>query len=400
MEQNDKGVIIFNMNHVGEFLLQLTIILITAKLAGDLAMRLGQPAVLGQLLAGVLIGPAVAGLVEPSAIVEVFAQIGVLLLMFLAGLETDLRALNENRNTSIAVAVGGILFPLAGGYAGGLWLGMEQGHALFLGLLLSATSVSISVQTFRELGKLNIRESTTVLGAAIVDDILVVLGLTIVLGLLTAGEISLAWVIVKKVIFIVLAVIMVWKGIPFALRKFARLKGIETVLGIGIILCLLFSLAAEYFGVAGIIGAFAAGLAISRTEIKHQIEKKMEAVAYSFFVPVFLASIGLMVTFDGLAEQLLPLFLLSVLAIATKLIGSGLGARITGYNAKSSLAIGSGMVSRGEVALIIAALGLNSGLLPSELYTTIIMVIVITTVVAPPLLKWFLKDTVVPEPDD
>jgi len=249
------------------------------------------------------------------------------------------------------------------------------------------------VQTFRELGKLNSRESTTVLGAAIVDDILVVFGLTIVLGLLTASEISLAWVIGKKVIFIFLAVIMVWKGIPFALRKFAHLKRTEPVLGISIFLCLIFSLAAEYFGVAGIIGAFAAGLAISRTEFKHQIEKKLEAVAYSFFVPVFLASIGLTVSFDGLSEQLLPLFILSVLAIASKLIGSGLGARITGFDTRSSFIIGSGMVSRGEVALIIAALGLNSRLLPSELYTTIILVIVITTVVVPPLLKWFLKDT-------
>ena len=381
------------MNHVVEFLLQLTIILIATKLAGDLAARLGQPSVLGQLLAGVLIGPAVASWVEPSVILEVFAQIGVLLLMFLAGLETDLRALNENRNTSIAVAVGGMLFPLAGGYTVGLWLGMEQGHALFLGLLLSATSVSISVQTFRELGKLNSRESTTVLGAAIVDDILVVFGLTIMVGLLTANEISLAWVIGKKILLIILVVMMVWKGIPFVLRKSAHMRVTEPVLSMSVFLCLMLSFAAEYFGVAGIIGAFAAGLAISRTEFKQQIEKKMESVAYTLFVPVFLASIGLTVSFDGLSEQLLPLFILSVLAIASKLIGSGLGARITGFDTRSSFIIGSGMVSRGEVALIIAALGLNSRLLPSELYTTIILVIVITTVVVPPLLKWFLKDT-------
>ncbi len=147
------------MNHAMESLLELAIILVAAKLAGDLAARFGQPSVLGKLLAGVLIGPAVAGWVKHSDIVEVFAQIGVLLLMFLAGLETDLKALDENRNASVAVAVGGILFPLAGGYIVGIWLGMEQGHAIFLGLLLSATSVSISVQTFRELGKLNSRES-------------------------------------------------------------------------------------------------------------------------------------------------------------------------------------------------------------------------------------------------
>lgn len=240
---------------------------------------------------------------------------------------------------------------------------------------------------------MNSRESTTVLGAAIVDDILVVFGLTIMVGLLTANEISLAWVIGKKILLIILVVMMVWKGIPFVLRKSAHMRVTEPVLSMSVFLCLMLSFAAEYFGVAGIIGAFAAGLAISRTEFKQQIEKKMESVAYTLFVPVFLASIGLTVSFDGLSEQLLPLFILSVLAIASKLIGSGLGARITGFDTRSSFIIGSGMVSRGEVALIIAALGLNSRLLPSELYTTIILVIVITTVVVPPLLKWFLKDT-------
>lgn len=379
------------MNPIFEALLQLSVMIIAVKLLGDLAVRVGQPSVLGKLLAGVLIGPAVLGFVEPSAWVEVFAEIGVLLLMFLAGLETDLKGLNENRVSSLAVAAGGILVPLAGGYAVGLWLGLEYGHAIFLGLLLSATSVSISVQTFRELGKLSSREAVTVLGAAIADDILVVIGLAVVLGLLTTSGVSLFQVVGLMAAFAVLAVLMVWKGIPLLLRLSARLSITEPVLSVGMVIVLLMAVAAEYSGMAGIIGAFAAGLAVSRTEFKEKVERGVEPIAYSVFVPVFFVSIGLYVSFDGLSAQWVPLLVLAVLAVLSKMIGSGLGARMTGFGARSSLVIGSGMVSRGEVALIIAAIGLGNGLVPEELYTTFILVIVFTTVAAPPLLKWSLK---------
>jgi len=380
------------LDFILEAMLQLAIIVAAAKLAGELAIRLGQPSVLGKLLAGVLVGPAVLGWVESSHWVEVFAEIGVLLLMFLAGMETDLKMLNENRTSSLAVATGGILFPLLGGYAVGLSFGLDSAHAIFLGLLLSATSVSISVQTFRELGKLGGREATTVLGAAIADDILVVIGLAVVLGLLASGGVSLATVIGLMAAFTVVVVLMVWKGIPFLLRQSARLSVTEPVLSAAIVIVLLMAFAAEYSGMAGIIGSFAAGLAVSRTEFKEKVERGVERIAYPVFVPVFFVSIGLHVSFEGLAEQWLELIVLSVLAVLTKLIGAGLGARLTGFNRKSSLIIGSGMVSRGEVALIIASLGLGNGLVPLDLYTTVILVVVFTTLAAPPMLKWTLRE--------
>jgi Kef-type K+ transport systems, membrane components len=375
-----------------EAMLQIAVMAAAAKLMGELSVRLGQPSVLGKLLAGVLVGPAVLGFVESSHWIEVFAEIGVLLLMFLAGMDTDLKMLNENRTSSLAVAVGGILFPLAGGYAAGLWLGLDQGHAVFLGLLLSATSVSISVQTFRELGKLGSREATTVLGAAIADDILVVIGLAVVLGLLTAGGVSLGSVFGMMAAFAVLAVLMVWKGIPFLLRLSSKLSVTEPVLSAAVIIVLLMAFAAEYSGMAGIIGSFAAGLAVSRTEFKEKVERGVERLAYPVFVPIFFVSIGLHVSFDGLSDQWLALVVLCVLAVLTKLIGAGLGARITGFGGRSSLIIGSGMVSRGEVALIIAALGLGNGLVPLDMYTTVILVIVFTTLAAPPMLKWTLRE--------
>ena len=173
-----------------ELLLQLVIIIICTKLAGDVAVRLGQPSVLGKLIIGVLIGPAILDWVQNSEAIEAFSQLGVLFLMFFAGLETNIKDLNENRNSSVAVAVGGIILPLLGGYGLGIMFGMENSHALFLGLLLSATSVSISVQTFKELGQLKSRESTTVLGAALLDDIIVVIILAVMMSFLTSSEIS------------------------------------------------------------------------------------------------------------------------------------------------------------------------------------------------------------------
>ncbi|MGC5326259.1 cation:proton antiporter [Brevibacillus sp. SYSU BS000544] len=376
-----------------EFFLQLLIIILSTKIAGDVAVRLGQPSVLGKLIIGVIIGPAVFGWVHPSDVVSTFSNIGVLLLMFFAGLETDLKELNNNRNASVAVAVGGIILPLSLGYISGIAIGMESAHALFLGLLLSATSVSISVQTFKELGKLKSRESTTVLGAALVDDILVVISLAVVMSLLSTEEVHLGMVILKKIIFFALVILIGWKIVPWVMRKLAPLKVTESVISIGIVVCLFFAYMAEYLGVAGIIGAFAAGIAISRTEYKKEVEEKLEPIAYAIFVPVFFVSIGLSVTFDGFVSQLLVIITLTLVAILAKIVGAGFGAKLTGFNWRSSAVIGAGMVSRGEVALIIAAIGLESGLLSQKYFTSVIVVVILTTIVTPPLLKALFKES-------
>ncbi|MGM9988407.1 MAG: cation:proton antiporter [Bacillaceae bacterium] len=375
-----------------ELFLQLSIIIISTKLAGALSVRLGQPSVLGKLIIGVIIGPAMLNWVQNSDLIEAFSNIGVLFLMFLAGLETDIGDLNKNRNSSIAVGIGGILLPLLGGYISGITIGMEQIHALFLGLLLSATSVSISVQTFKELGHLKSRESTTVLGAALVDDILVVVILAVMMSFLTASDVSLGMVIGKKVLFFAVIVLLGWKFVPFIMRKLSSIRVTEPVMSIAVVLCLFFAYIAEYLGIAGIIGAFAAGIAISQTEFKKEVEKKIEPIAYTIFVPVFFVSIGLSVSFEGLSEYILFIIALSLIAVLTKLIGAGLGARLTGFNTHSSLIIGAGMVSRGEVALIIASIGLSSGLLAQQYFTAIIIVVIVSTIATPPILKAMLAN--------
>ncbi|MFB5250548.1 cation:proton antiporter [Bacillus mycoides] len=371
-----------------EFFFQIALILLSTKLAGDLSVRLGQPSVLGKLIVGIVIGPALLGWIENSELLTQLSNVGVILLMFMAGLETDLKELNENRNSSLAVAIGGIVLPFVGGYVAGLVMGMEQGNAVFLGLLLCATSVSISVQTLRDLGKMKTRESTTMLGAAVFDDILVVILLAFAMSFLGTDDVNLTMVILKKVVFFASIILIGWKGVPAIMRWLSPLRVSESIVSAALIICFSFAYFGELLGIAGIIGAFAAGIAISQTNYKHEVEKKVEPIAYAMFVPVFFVSIGMNITFDGIGDQIWFILALTVIAVLTKLIGCGFGARITGFDAKSSAIIGAGMVSRGEVALIIAGTGLSSGLLAQDYFTAIVIVVILTTMITPPMLKY------------
>lgn len=382
------------------FVLSLILIIVATKLAGDLSARLGQPTVLGKLIAGVILGPAVLNWVQNGELIHVFAEIGVLLLMFIAGLETDMEQLRKNWLPSVAVAIGGIILPYIGGYSLALAFGLSQTYALFIGLLLCATSVSITVQTLKEMNRLSSKEGTTILGAAVVDDVVVVILFAVMMSLLgTAEAVSIPWMISKKLIFFVAIVAAGWFIVPFLLKYMSKFKVTEGLMSAALILCLGFAYFAESMGVAGIIGAFAAGLAISRTDYQHAVETKIEPIAYTLFVPVFFVSIGLNVTFEGLGNQLLFMVLLTLVAIVTKLVGGGIGAKLTGFTMRESLAVGSGMVSRGEVALIIASSGLTAGLLPATYFTSVILVVIVTTLVTPPLIKLVFqsKDSSMPQ---
>lgn len=367
--------------------LELLIILLATKLASDLSVRLGQPAVLGKLIVGIILGPAVLGWVKSGEMIDELSEIGVLLLMFIAGLETDLQELRRNLTSSFAVAFGGVLFPFAGGYLTGISIGFTTSQAMFLGLLLSATSVSISVQVLKDLNRLNSREGTTMLGAAVIDDVLVVVLLAVLLSMTGGADVSLSAVLLKKLLFFGGILLLGWKVVPWIMRFLAPLRATEAVISAALIICFLFAYLAEYLGVAGMIGAFAAGIAVSETKYKHTVEERLEPIAYAIFVPIFFVSIGLSVTFEGVTQHLWLIVVLTVLSIFTKMVGGGLGAKLTGFNWRSSFGIGSGMVSRGEVALIIAAIGLDSGLLDPSYFTPLLIVVILTTLVTPPLLK-------------
>lgn len=378
-----------------EFVLYLMLIILFTKLAGDLSVRLGQPAVLGKLIVGIILGPAVLGWVQDGEFIHYISEIGVLLLMFIAGLETDLDQLRKNWKSAFAVAVGGILLPLIGGFAIGEMFGFSYQNALFMGVILSATSVSISVQVLKDMNKLNTREGSTILGAAVVDDILVVILLAVLMSFFgTGADVSISLLIGKKVLFFAVAIVVGWFVVPRVMKWMAPLKVTEAVISAALMICFAFAYFAEIMGMAGIIGAFAAGIAISQTSFKHTVESKLEPIAYSIFVPVFFVSIGLSVSFEGVGSQIGFVILLTVIAVLTKLLGGGLGARLTGFNNHSAAIIGSGMISRGEVALIIAATGLQSGLLQQQYFTSVIIVVIVTTLVTPPLLKFMFRDPV------
>lgn len=369
-------------------MLELLIILLSAKIAGDISVRFGQPAVLGKLISGIIIGPALLGWVHETEFLKVFSEIGVLLLMFIAGLETNLVDLNKNLKSSLAVAVFGVIMPFFGGFfVGEYFFDMSMNNSLFLGLLFSATSVSISAQILKELGQLRSRESATILGAAIADDILVVVLLAVMMGFLTHTDTGVGIVIGKQVLFFVAIILLGWKLLPWILEKSSKLNVSESVISASVILCLAFACFAESLGVAGIIGSFIAGLSIAQTKFKKTVEEKVEPLAYSTFIPTFFVSIGLVVSFDGVGEHIGFIVALSLVSILAKLIGCGFGARITGFNFKSSVQIGAAMISRGEVALILALLGKESGLLREDLFTSTIIVVMVTTLITPPLLK-------------
>ena len=376
------------------FLYELGIILLAVKIFGHLSQKLGQPSVLGELLAGIILGPMVLNWIQMNTFIEEAAEIGVILLMFLAGLETNLKEFQKTAFASTLVAVNGVIIPFLGGMIVGILFGYSYATSIFLGTAFVATSVSISVQTLRELGHLNSREGNTILGAAVLDDILGIITLSIVIGFVgTNGDnnTSLPLLIMKIIVFFLL----IWlsrKPLPKVFHAANRMMTTEVILTIGIIAAFGYAFLAEMLGLAGIVGAYFAGLILSTSKFQDELFTKLETVSFSFFVPIFFVSIGLMTQIESVNKSILiQIIVFSIIAILTKLIGGAIGAKIGGFPTTNSLAVGSGMIARGEVGLIIASIGLNNGLFSTSLFPVIIAVILITTIVTPPLLKVFLQ---------
>lgn len=374
-------------------ILHLALIIIAAKLAGSLSVKLGQPSVLGEIIVGVLLGPSVLGLITVSDTLSTFSTIGVILLMFIAGLETDLDEFKRSGKSSAFVGIGGIIVPLFLGYFSGIMMELSNMQSWFLGVMLSATSVSISVQALKEMKQLKTPEGSVILGAAVLDDIVVMLILAVLMSFDGGGDVSLTTLVVKKVLFFAVAIFIAWKVVPWVMNKFTKLPVNEAVISSALIICFVYAFAAEYTGVANIIGAYIAGIAIGLTKFKNEVFEKVETLSYSIFVPVFFAYIGISAVFTGILDNLGLIISLSTLAILTKFAGAGIGAKLSGFDWKSSMGIGSAMVSRGEVALIVASMGLASNLITQDLFATIIVVVVVTTVVTPPMMKWSFKSS-------
>ena len=380
----------------------LALTLTTAKLGGWASSRLGQPVVLGKLLAGLLLGPSILNVfalpyfdqAHVVGALREFGELGVIFLMFSAGLEIQIGDLTKAGRPALLAGVLGVLAPIALGVAGAMPLGYDLNQAIFLGLVMSATSVSISAQTLMELGRLRSREGLALLGAAVVDDVLAIGALAVFVALVLGeggGPASLAGVFARMLLFLAGAYGLGSWLLPRALRwvEGRRLPISEPVVSLVIIVVLVFAWASEVVGgVAAITGAFIAGVALSAAPSKERIERGIHALAFAFFVPIFLVSIGLQADARALSVGDLGLVAVTcVIAIVSKVLGAGGGARLGGLAWPEALRVGVGMISRGEVGLIVASVGVNNGLLDASGFTAVVLMVLVTTLVTPPLLR-------------
>lgn len=385
------------------YLLYIAIILFSTKILGVFSRKLHMPQVVGALLAGIILGPSVTNLItlqgDVGHFLEDIAEIGVIFLMFSAGLDTNLRELKKNSISAFVVAGIGVLVPILGGFATyvavfrpSLASQQEILKAVFIGVVLSATSVSITVETLRETGKLGGRVGTTILGAAVIDDILGIIVLTIVTSLQDTS-VNVGTVLFKIVlyfVFIVAVFLLCYK----CKRYIDRFDRRRTVAIMSVVFCLVLSYITErLFGIADITGAYFAGLILCELKLQPYVNRKTEILSYMFFSPVFFASIGLKTSLSAMGGTVLTFSAaLLLVAILSKVLGCGLGAKFCGYPRRDAMQIGIGMISRGEVALIVAQKGSQCGLLNSNLFGAIVLVVIVTTLITPVFLKIAMQE--------
>lgn len=388
-----------------QFAFEITVILLSAKIAGYISHRLGQPSVLGELLVGLLLGPTLLNLTHLSFITDAhlgeflahLGEMGVLLLMFLAGLELHLSDLTKNTRVSALSGILGVIVPVGLGWVVGLIWKLSPDHALFLGLTLGATSVSISAQTLMELKALRSRVGLGLLGAAVFDDILVILLLSTFLAIQSGGNgaVEIALVMGKIIVFLGLSVAFGIWVLPRMVRRVSKLPISQGALTLAVVIMLVYGIAAELIGgMAAITGTFVAGLMFARTPEKSMIDSGLRSLGYGFFVPIFFISIGLNANLRGITWNSLGLiFVVILVAVVGKMLGAGGGAKIAGFTWRESLQLGVGMISRGEVGLIVASVGLKNGLLTEEIFTAVLAMVLISTMVTPPLLRAVFEKT-------
>lgn len=380
------------------YLLDIALILLATKLLGLFTRRLQMPQVVGALLAGIILGPAALNLLHETEFIKQVAELGVIILMFNAGLETNITELRKAGKASFIIALIGVLVPLLGGFGIAYLFNrgdLVQGNTsvflqnMFIGVILTATSVSISVETLKELGKLDTRAGSAILGAALIDDIIGIIALTVISSF--ADPTVNLWVVLLQItlFFVMVAVVgfVFYKVFTLVIKRDNR--DLRRYVIVAFVFCLVMAYGGErFFGVADITGAYFAGLIICNTQRSKYISSRFETLSYILLSPIFFASIGLSVELPSMTMTLV-LFsaLLLLVAILTKIIGCGLGAKLCGYSSAEATQIGVGMISRGEVALIVANKGAALGIMSSVFFGPTIIIVIATTIITPILLK-------------
>ncbi|GAX02308.1 cation:proton antiporter [Secundilactobacillus silagei] len=382
------------MNFIGT----LCLLLVLTTFAGHFSNRMGMPSVIGQILVGIVVGPAMFNWVQPNQLLNVFSDIGVIMLMFIGGLESNLALLRRFFKPAIIVALCGVVMPVVcmGGAAVAFHFSVFE--AAYIGVIFSATSVSISVAVLREYHALDTSEGATILGAAVADDIVGVILLSIMIslmgtqGLKTSGQhTNIGLILLEQVAFFGGTYLVVRWIAPYLMSISEKLLMNSSVTIMSMVICLGMAWAADAVGLSGAVGAFFAGIAVAQTSYRKVVEAHMEPIGYAAFVPLFFVGIGLSMSFRYLGQSLGLIAVMTLLACLTKLMGCGLGARLTGFSWHSSYVIGSGMISRGEMGMITVQIGLQAGLLSNATYSKMVLVIILATMIAPFMLKQALK---------
>lgn len=374
------------------YLAELFVILLLTKIAAHYSVKLKMPSVIGELLVGIVIGPAMLNWIHPTTFINYFSELGVIVLMFIAGLEGDLKLLIKYWAPALTVATLGVIVPTGTAFllCHNLF-NFSVKASVFMGLVLSATSVSITIQVLKEMHRLNTRAGAIICGAAVADDIICVILLGIASSVYGTSQHESIWSMVLKMFLFFVIVLLIGKFIvPKFLSIFQDLNATESDTAGAMILCFGTAALAVMMGMSDVLGAYFAGLAISETDFEDHLEDKIEPIGYAVFIPVFFVSIGLQISFKGMQNDIIFIILLIITAILGKQIGCGLAAKMFHLTWTESNVVGAGMVSRGEMALVVANVALSSHLIDQNHYTAMILVTVITTLVAPLILKLFI----------
>lgn len=368
------------------FILEIGVILLAANIGGIISRKLKQPAVLGQIVAGIVLG---FGIMEKTPMIEHMGEIGVIFLMFIAGLETDVKELQESSKSSSLIAVGGVIVPIVLVTAGTYYMTRDIIPSVFMGVISTATSVSISVQTLRELGQLRTRQGIGILGAAIIDDIVGIILLTLIVGVVKPEVSSSILVVLAKIAAFFALTFLVGVAITKLVRRFGRTIRIEEkIVTYAIVTCFILAFISEELGVAAITGAYFSGVVFSMTEFRHKVSHEVNRIATILFTPIFFVSIGMGVNISAALSALGIGTVFILTGSIGKVIGCGFGAKLSGFEGKKALQIGIGMVPRAEVAIIIANLGIQMEIIGQNELAAVILMVLVTTLITPSLLKW------------
>ncbi|WP_368488906.1 cation:proton antiporter [Clostridium sp. BJN0013] len=377
-------------------LLNIVLILVFTKTGGIISRKMKMPEVLGALIAGVILGPVVLNIVQYDDNIKLLSNLGVILLMFLAGLETNVEEFKKAGLSSFIIALGGIILPLVLGTLGAYMFFSDFWENIFVGVILTATSVSITAETLKELGKLNTRAGINILGAAVIDDILGLILISIVLAVAqtsgsnteVSGTLSIVYVFVKVMLFCITSIIAL-VYMPKYMNKFKNyIKPGREFLTFSIAFAVLIAYIAEILGIAAITGAYIAGLILSSFVHREYLERNVKAISSGFLSLIFFASVGIEANLKGLTlEVVLITLVMFVIAVIGKVIGCGAAARLMKMSKSESVQIGAGMISRGEVAIITANIGLQKGIISEEIFLPTLIVVILTTIITPILLK-------------